>query len=499
MTSWDDTVDRRPALTDPSAWYGAAYQVLSIPVGVCCTVLTGLAITGLAAIPGLLIGIPLLVGCLLVARGPLAAVERARGKAFLGPDLLAGIGPAAGTGRRDRYDSGRDAAATGELTAPGRRPIRRTGWRRWLLPRTLGDPAAWKALAYAAIVMFWGLLTGPIVLVLAAGGLALALVPLQRLVANRTPIGVPGTQEKLFYALPVDSLTLWSCAVIGVLALLAVPYLGRGLAVIDRALIRSLLGPGRPDRYAEEVRRLEASRERAVQGAEAERRRIERDLHDGAQQRLIALAMELGRARQKLSSSPDTAQELLDNAHQEAKAAIRELRDVARGIHPAVLTDRGLDAAMSALAARCPVPVDVTVDVDPRPPEVIEATAYFITAEALTNVAKHAGAGRAAVRLRTERGTGSSDDRLGGGRRRNPFGRDRRPADRGVLLVEISDDGAGGATATPGGGLSGLADRVASVDGTLWLSSPPGGGTELTAELPYVIAADRSTTGAGSA
>jgi signal transduction histidine kinase len=188
-----------------------------------------------------------------------------------------------------------------------------------------------------------------------------------------------------------------------------------------------------------------------------ERRRIERDLHDGAQQRLVALAMDLGMARERMESDPASARQLVGEAHEEAKRALAEIRDLVRGIHPAVLTDRGLDAAVSALAGRSPIPVTVTADLPGRLPEAIESTAYFVVAEGLANVAKHSGAGRAAVIL-------------------------RRRGDR--LAVEVSDDGRGGADPARGSGLRGLGDRVAAVDGDLVLERTADGLTVLRAELP---------------
>jgi signal transduction histidine kinase len=205
------------------------------------------------------------------------------------------------------------------------------------------------------------------------------------------------------------------------------------------------------------VDELRARREQLVEVVEAERRRIERDLHDGAQQRLVALAMNLGMAKDKFDRDPTAARALLDEAHADAKQAMVELRNLARGIHPAVLSDRGLDAALSSLAGRAPVPVAVTVSVPERPPAAIETTAYFVVAEALTNIAKHAGATRAAVNVARQ---------------------------NGHLKVEVTDDGVGGADATRGTGLAGLVDRVTAVDGTVRLSSPVGGPTILTVELP---------------
>jgi signal transduction histidine kinase len=244
--------------------------------------------------------------------------------------------------------------------------------------------------------------------------------------------------------------------VVGAAVLLAAPQLTRGLAVADAAFSRRLLGP-RSD-LAARVSELEISRERVVDAAEAERRRIERDLHDGAQQRLVALAMELGRAKARFADDLDAAKELVDQAHAQAKEALTELRNLVRGVHPPVLTERGLDAALSGLAALCPVPVDVHVDVPVRPKASVEAVAYFMVAEALTNVAKHSRASQAKVVVE---GHGYP----------------------GTLTVMVSDDGIGGADAG-GAGLSGLADRVSGVDGRLTVESPVGGPTIIAAELP---------------
>jgi signal transduction histidine kinase len=244
--------------------------------------------------------------------------------------------------------------------------------------------------------------------------------------------------------------------VVGAAVLLAAPQLTRGLAVADAAFSRRLLGPRRD--LAARVKELEISRERVVDAAEAERLRIERDLHDGAQQRLVALAIELGRAKAKFADDLDAAKELVDQAHAQAKEALTELRNLVRGVHPPVLTERGLDAALSGLAALCPVPVDVHVDVPVRPKASVEAVAYFMVAEALTNVAKHARASQAKVVVE---GHGYP----------------------GTLTVMVSDDGIGGADAN-GAGLSGLADRVSGVDGRLTVESPSGGPTIIAAELP---------------
>jgi signal transduction histidine kinase len=205
------------------------------------------------------------------------------------------------------------------------------------------------------------------------------------------------------------------------------------------------------------------SRAGAVAAADAERHRIERDLHDGAQQRLVSLAMNLGMARARFADSPEPVRQAIADAHDEAVLALSELREFIRGLHPAVLSDRGLNAALSGLAARAPLPVRLRVDV-PRPASpTVEAVAYFIVSEALTNVAKHAQAARAEVTVLRE---------------------------GDVLRIAVTDDGCGGAVPATGDGdaagtgLRGLAQRAAAVDGTLTIDSPPGGPTVIAAELP---------------
>ncbi|MTD57198.1 sensor histidine kinase [Amycolatopsis pithecellobii] len=223
------------------------------------------------------------------------------------------------------------------------------------------------------------------------------------------------------------------------------------------SLALALLGPNRTKRLEVKAQHLQASRARGVDAAEAERRRIERDLHDGVQQRLVSVAMSLGRAKNK--TDPHAVRELIDEAHVDAKLAVSELRDLARGIYPAVLADRGLDAALSAQAAKSPIHVDVTVDVQPRPPAAVETIAYFVVGETLTNVAKHSGATEAGVKAwRTE----------------------------DKVVVEITDNGHGGAEVRPGGGLAGLADRAATIDGVITVVSPAGGPTVIRADLPCV-------------
>jgi signal transduction histidine kinase len=241
------------------------------------------------------------------------------------------------------------------------------------------------------------------------------------------------------------------------IALLAVaPRVTAAVADLDAALARALLGPSRAEELQHRVEHLTQARTGAVDAADAERRRLERDLHDGTQQRLVALAMNLGMARVQAQTA-EQAHEALAEAHEDAKAALAELRNLVRGLHPVVLADRGLDAALSGVAARLPIPVRLTVDLPRRPSPTIEAVAYFVVSESLTNITKHAQASQAEVVV-------------------------QRAGDR--LHIIVSDDGAGGADPARGTGLAGLAKRAASVDGTFEIASPPGGPTLITVDLP---------------
>ena len=326
----------------------------------------------------------------------------------------------------------------------------RAGYRWGVIPRwrVFTQGVTWAELGYALLRLPVSAVT--LTISVTAWGLGLVMLTLPAY-AWAFPNGGATIGDTM-----LSAPELAAGVVVGVAVLLAAPQLTRGLAVADAAFSRLLLGP-RSD-LAARVTELETSRERVVDAAEAERARIERDLHDGAQQRLVALAMELGLARAKFADDLDAARELVDQAHAQAKEALTELRNQVRGVHPPVLTDRGLDAALSGLAALCPVPVDVHVDVPVRPKSSVEAVAYFVVAEALTNVAKHSRASHAKVVVE---GHGYP----------------------GTLTVMVSDDGIGGADATSPG-LSGLADRVSGVDGRLTVESPAGGPTIIAAELP---------------
>ena len=267
-----------------------------------------------------------------------------------------------------------------------------------------------------------------------------------------------------WWAMPDDAQYGWmtlqggeSFIGVGVGLLLIGPVIGLtyGLAHAHARVARAVLGPG--DR--ERVEELTESRAGAVDAAHAELQRIERDLHDGAQARLVALAMDLGMAERKVGEDPEAGRELIGEAREEALRALGELRELVRGIGPSILRDRGLEAAIGSLAAGRVLPVDVEVAVgDPRPPATVEAAAYFVVAESLANAAKHSEAGRVSVRVW-----------------RDAAGR---------IVVECADDGRGGADPAAGSGLTGLTQRVRALDGTLTVTSPAGGPTTVRAEIP---------------
>ncbi|MFI5759749.1 sensor histidine kinase [Streptomyces sp. NPDC051563] len=292
-------------------------------------------------------------------------------------------------------------------------PGRAGGFFPWLWA-SLKDPVAWRTVLFELIRLPWAVLTFTVAL------------------------------TGLFVLWPV------------------LPWVVRGLANVDRAMVRGLLSPS--DELERRIAELESDRGVVVDTAAADLRRIERDLHDGAQARLVALAMGLGLAKEKLLEDPEGAAAMVDEAHGEVKIALQELRDLARGIHPAVLTDRGLDAALSSVASRCLVPVKVSVDLPARPAEAIEGIAYFVVSELLQNVSKHAGPGARCAEVEVWRTGGSADGRL---------------------LIRVSDDGRGGANALAGSGLAGLGERLDAVDGVLVVESPEGAGTVVTAELPW--------------
>jgi signal transduction histidine kinase len=323
------------------------------------------------------------------------------------------------------------------------------GWRGQL--GRLGHAAYWRQLTYNAIIAPTVLTASAAVIALAwGGGLVLALSPLWRTVGP--------TDAGSFLGVMQGVGRIWVPTVTGLVFLWLAPRLARWLAALDLAIAKPMLGATRGEQLSPRVTALEQTRAGVIDAADAERRRIERDLHDGAQQRLTSLALNLGMARSTLrdDASPESRR-AIEEAHDEAKQALAELRSFVRGLHPAVLDERGLDAALSGIVARSPVPTSLHVLLAQRPPRTLEAVAYFVVSEALTNIAKHSGATAASVRV-------TSDSRR--------------------LVVEVSDNGHGGASQGAGSGLSGLSSRVAAVDGTLVVSSPPGGPTVLRAEMP---------------
>jgi signal transduction histidine kinase len=421
-------IGRRGFLLTAWPWRAVGYLLSTVPV---------MAVAGL---PMGLLGLPL-----LFAAAPDLGLGGRALLAVLGVLLVVGLGPlvtvplAALERRRLRLVDARPAASG------HRRPSGR-GVLSWLRTRYT-EPATWRELGYflllvaAVPVLYAALLT---VVIFQVGALAAPLILLDGGGSMALgPVKVATSGAALPYALAA-------------LVLLPVlPYLLALVAGGQGALAGALLLSGSGERLQARLVEVTRSRARLVDAFEAERRRIERDLHDGAQQRLLSLTMKLGLARMDLP--PGTAADSVAEAHQEAKRLMTELRELVRGIHPRVLTDRGLVAALGELADRCPLAVTVEADLPARPPRPVESTAYFAAAEALTNAAKHSGARRARLSVRWS---------------------------GGILTLEVVDDGTGGADPGRGTGLAGLADRVSVIDGRLLVSSPPGGPTLVRVELP---------------
>ncbi|RJQ80563.1 sensor histidine kinase [Pseudonocardiaceae bacterium YIM PH 21723] len=382
-----------------ATWLATAHLALGFPLGLAGVLL----IVGLGALTlgtAITVILPLLsLAALFAGLHGLSAAQRARFAALLDVHVL-----------------------------PPTRPEHSRWWRRVLA--TVADAATWQQLAFHLLSAL--LSTLGFALVAGLWGAALVLLPY-------------GLRSGVLYVLG------------GVLALFTAPWVARGLAFLDARLAIGLLGPSARQELQERVDELLVSRAGLVEAVDAERRRIERDLHDGAQRRLTLLAMNLGLARRNAAELPEDTRQALVAAHEEAKLAVTELREFVRGLHPAVLEDRGLDAALSGIAAASPVPVELSVDLPVRPPKAVEAIAYFVVSEALTNVAKHARAALVRISVSTAGGT---------------------------LRLKVTDDGRGGASVADGSGLRGLAGRVAAVDGRFSLESPQGRGTVMTVELP---------------
>jgi signal transduction histidine kinase len=418
------------------AWMELLFCLIGVPLGlagfvgvvVLLALGAGLSVTLVGTVPGLL----LLAGTLAVARA-LGGLHRRLAVRLLGEKI-------------DKPPPLR----------PGRGLLGRLGVR-------LRDGTAWRSMAYLVVklplsvlgcyaVAFWVL------------GLVNISYPFWWAGFRNHPPGTTLRPVPVITLLPMGQFEINSYAgtfaalAVGVATVLLAPWATRVVVAADRWLARALLGPGAME---ERVRDLEETRALAVDDSAATLRRLERDLHDGTQARLVALAMSLGMAREKLGeggAAPDAdrARELVANAHQTATEAIAELRDLARGIHPPVL-DGGLADALATLAARSAVSVDLRVDVPHRPTAAIETIAYFCAAELLANVLRHSGGRHATVEA------GERD---------------------GMLRLRVSDDGVGGARLGAGSGLEGLAQRVRTVDGSMAIHSPEGGPTEVVVELP---------------
>jgi signal transduction histidine kinase len=414
-------------------WRSAGYVLVTGPVAVVAA--AGLAIPAVPWLmvaaggyqPGIIVLLILLGGVLIAALGPLLAIPVA---ALARWRLRLADTRPLGPGHR------RTAAATG----PG----------SWLRARYT-DPQAWREAGYTCL-----LATVVHALALAAlSSLLLSglLIASPFLVMAQQPGSAPvelavGQASTVGQAVPY--------MIAGIVMLLLVPYLVTLVAGADAAVARALLAGGSAARLHAELTEVSRSRARLADAFEAERRRIERDLHDGAQQKLVALTMQLGLA--KLDLPPGSAATgTIAAAHEQAKQLMVELRELIHGIQPQILTDLGLPAALTELADSSPIPVAVDAHLENRLPGQVENTTYFAVAEALTNIAKHSGATSGSVTARRH---------------------------DGVLAIEVRDDGHGGADPSRGSGLTGLADRVAVVGGRMLLSSPPGGPTVLRVEVP---------------
>ena len=387
-------------MTSIRDWPLAAGRLLaSIVTALIALVLLLALVTGFVLVPVLGLGVPVVVGALGATRA-LADLHRREAGRVLRIELVASYSSEPGWGWRDLLACLRD-------------------------PQNGRDVVWLGAHAVAGTVVFWVLYA------------LLAVV-------SSLAIGANG---------PFSVLTL---PVLVVLAVIwwTVPWAVRGFAL----LVRLLLAPDAA--LARRVEQLTESRAAAVDAQAAELRRIERDLHDGAQARLAAVGMALGLAAQSVRSDPDRAASLLEEARADAGMALAELRDLVRGIHPPVLADRGLVGGLEAASLLCPVPVALDFDLPARPQAPVESAVYFATTEALANVGRHSGATRAWLRARYTRGR---------------------------LIVVVGDDGHGGADPRRGTGLRGIERRLAAFDGTLHVSSPPGGPTEITMELPCAL------------
>jgi signal transduction histidine kinase len=418
-----------------------AYVLIGFPLGI---IAFNLVITGVSVGAGLvitLLGIPILVATLYAARG-LAEVERIRMLPVLRQPRL-----------RVQYN---DA------------PAEAGWWRRMFTP--LGDIQAWLDVLHAVLRFPVSVATFVVVVTWwsgALGGLTYIFWDwaLPHDESNRELPEILGFADTAANRISVY-------LIIGILFAISLPFVVRGCALVEAYLGRALLTGVAElrDQVAGLTQDRATARAQTAAAVSAEAtalRRLERDIHDGPQQRLVRLAVDLGRAKQQLEADPDAARRTVDEAIAQTREALDELRTLSRGIAPPILTDRGLAAAAAALAARAPVPVSLDIPELPRLPALAEQTAYFAIAEALVNIAKHSGASQAVVSV-------------------------HRYGDR--LSVTVTDNGQGGAHVAKGHGLAGLSDRLHAAGGELWVSSPPGGPTSIRAELPCAGEIDGADT-----
>jgi signal transduction histidine kinase len=401
-------------VASPQTWRNLAYLLLAFPTGLAYFVVLVVGVSTGVALAIVVVGLGILIVTLAAWRA-MASVERRLARRLLRVEIL---DPA------DRRGLPRLERVT-----------------RWLR-----DPVTWKSLIFVALKFPLGVVTFALVTAIGFFSLVLLFAPL---IVIATPVTVFGwIFESSLEALPLT--------VLGAVASLLWLHAANGLGWLWGLFARVMLGPSTVQLH-ERVDDLRDARARIIAAGDAERRRIERDLHDGAQQRLVALSLTLGMAESRLASDPAAAASLIASAREEAGFAVKELRDLASGIHPALLSERGLGPALEALASRAPIPTTVTGVPQKRLPPPVESAAYFVTAEALTNVAKYARAESASVVVAVE---------------------------QHQLCLTVRDDGAGGANPTSGTGLRGLRDRVEALDGRLDVDSPPGVGTIVSAEIP---------------
>jgi signal transduction histidine kinase len=337
---------------------------------------------------------------------------------------------------------------TGRRIASPYRPLPEGGWWDRLRAR-LADPATWKDLTFLFLQFPFGLLSCIVAATVLSVTLGSLTLPLWYwAIPDGVQVGVTevDTFGEALAFVPLGALLVW----------VGIPALG-GLGRFYGAYAELLLGSNEDPALTAQVTDLRDARSRIIEAADAERRRIERDLHDGAQQRLVALSLNLRMAEKRAAEGDPAAAELVHAASEEAGLALRELRDLARGIHPAILTNRGLTAALDDLASRAAVPVELVAVPSQRLPDPVESTVYFVVSECLANVSKHAEATEATIAV-----TVVGDE----------------------VEVIVKDDGVGGADSGNGSGLQGLEDRVGALDGCVEVDSPPGGGTTVMATIP---------------